>query len=125
MSDTGLANPWLNMIAGTAFSAPAGSYVQLHTGDPGANGTANAVAIARFQLTWALASGGIKAITATLPSWANWAAGTQVITHLSFWDAASNGTFRYSCQLTVAKTVNNTDTLNITAHQFQLGPIAA
>jgi hypothetical protein len=41
LSATGLANRWLNMLGGTAFPAPSALYVQLHTGSPGAIGTAN------------------------------------------------------------------------------------
>lgn len=121
-----LANPWLNMLAGTAFTAPAGSYIQVHTGDPGSAGTANASAnTTRMALSWAVASAGTKAIQATLPSWTSWAAGSETITHCSVWTASSGGSFLYSFALVTPKNVVNGDTLNLTAHSFAIVPIAA
>ena len=37
LSTANLANKWLDMMGGTAFTAPATVYVKLHTGDPGAS----------------------------------------------------------------------------------------
>jgi hypothetical protein len=121
-----LANKWLDMLAATAFSAPANTYVKAHTGDPGSAGTANASAeTTRKLLTWSAASAGSKAITATLPSWTPWAVGTETITHISVWDASTSGNFLYSFALTASKTVSNGDTLNLTSHTIAFTPIAA
>jgi len=121
-----LANKWLDMLAATAFTAPAQTWVQLHTGDPGAAGTTAASAeIARKQFTWSAASGGSKSIAATLPSWPSWAQSTETISHMSVWSASSAGTFYYSFALTASKTVNPGDTLNLTAHAISFTPIAA
>jgi hypothetical protein len=121
-----LANKWLDMLAATAFSAPANTYVRAHTGDPGSAGTSNASAeTTRKLLTWSAASSGSKAITATLPSWTPWAAGTETITHISVWDASTSGNFLYSFALTASKTVSNGDTLNLTSHTIAFTPIAA
>ena len=41
---TNAANKFLDLLRGTAFTAPSGLYVKLHTGDPGASASANASA---------------------------------------------------------------------------------
>jgi hypothetical protein len=44
LAATTLANKWLDMLSGTAFTAPVGAFIKLHTADPGAAGaTAAAV----------------------------------------------------------------------------------
>lgn len=122
---TNLANRWLDMLGGTAFTAPATTAVKLHIGDPGSAGTANPSAeTTRKALTWGSASAGSKAITATLPSWL-WAAGSETITHISVWDSTTAGNFLFSAALTVSKSVTNGDTLNLTALTFALTPLAA
>lgn len=121
-----LANKYLDMLAGTAFSAPANTYIKLHTGDPGSAATSNASAeTTRKLLTWSAASAGSKAITSTLPTWTPWAAGSETITHVSVWDASTSGNFLYSGALTVSKAVSNGDTFNITSHSIAFTPIAA
>ena len=125
LSTTLLANKWLDMLGGTAFTAPASTFVQLHVGDPGANGTSNAsTETTRKTLTWSAASGGSKAITATLPTW-SWVQGTETISHLSIWDASTSGNFLFSVTLTASKQVANGDTLNITAMTISFTPLAA
>lgn len=128
LKDTTLANKWLDMLGGTAFTAPATTAVQLHTGDPGAAGTANGSSeTTRKVLTWSAASGGSKSIAATLPSWASWSQGTQTITHITIWDSATAGAgnFLLSIALTTGKQVTNGDTLNLTGATVSLAPLAA
>lgn len=126
MSTANLANKWLDMLAGTAFTAPTNTYVKLHTGDPGASAASNASAnTTRVILAWSAASSGSKAITSTLPSWASWASGTETISHISVWDNLTAGNFLFSAALTTSKTVTNGDTLNLTALTFALTPLAA
>jgi hypothetical protein len=126
LSTANLANKWLDMLGGTAFSAPANTYVKLHTGDPGSAGTSNASAeTTRKVLTWSAAASGSKAITTTLPSWTPWAAGSETISHVSVWDAASSGNFLYSFALSSSKAVSNGDTFNITSHSISQTPLAA
>lgn len=121
-----LANKWLDMLGGTAFTAPAGTFAKLHTADPGPAGTtAPSAEATRKALAWAAAAAGSKAIQATLPSWAAWAVGTETISHVSVWDNVSAGNFLYSFQLTAAKTVTNGDTFNLTAHTISMTPLAA
>lgn len=126
LSSANLANKWLDMLAGTAFTAPTTTAVKLHTGDPGSAATANASSVTtRPAVTWAAASAGSKASNNT-PSWASWA-GTngEVVTHISVWDATTAGNFLFSAALTASKTVNSGDTLNLTALTFAFTPIAA
>lgn len=127
LATTTLANKWLDMLGGTAFTAPTTTAVKLHTADPGAAGTTAASSVTtRPALTWSAAASGSKAITTTLPSWSNWA-GTngEVVSHVSVWDSTTAGNFLYSFALTVAKTMNTGDTLNLTSHSISLSPLAA
>lgn len=125
LSTTGLANLWLDTLGGAAATPGTTLYFKLHTGDPGASGTANTSAnTTRVAAAWGSAATGSKAISNT-PSWATWAAGTETITHVSVWDASTAGNFRYSFALTASKTVTNGDTLNLTSHSFALSPLAA
>lgn len=122
-----LANKWLNMLSGTAFTAPTNTYAKLHTADPGSAGTTAASSVTtRVIFSWAAASAGSKAITTTLPAWTNWA-GTngEVVTHVSVWDDLTAGNFLYSYALTASKTVNTGDTFTLTSHTASLSPIAA
>ncbi len=126
LAATTLANKWLDMLGGTAFTAPAGTFVKLHTGDPGAAGTSNASAnTTRPALSWAAASAGSKAIQATLPVWSAWASGSETLTHISVWDASTAGNFLYSVALTASKPVTNGDTVTLASHTHALTPIAA
>lgn len=126
MSAANLANTWLNVLSGTTFTAPANSYVKLHTADPGAAGaTAASANTTRVVLAWSAASAGSKAITATLPQWAAWASGSETITHISVWDNLTAGNFLFSAALTASKAVTNGDTLNLASLSFALTPIAA
>lgn len=110
-----LANKWLDMLGATAFTAPTNVYVKLHTGDPGAAGTANASAeTTRKQVTWAAASAGSKAMSGTL-SWTSWPAGTETLSHISIWDNPTAGNVLWSGSLTQSRTVNNGDSFNLTS----------
>jgi hypothetical protein len=127
MSAVNLANKWLDMISSTAFTAPVGSFIQLHTnvGDPGAAGTSNVAGVTtRPAATWAAASAGSKSMSNT-PSWASWAGGSQTISYISEWDAATAGNFLFSASLTTPKAVTNGDTLTLTSLVFALTPLAA
>ncbi len=121
-----LANKWLDMLAGTAFTAPTNTYVKLHTGDPGSAATSNASAnTTRVILAWSAAASGAKAITATLPQWATWAAGSETISHISVWDNLTTGNFLFSAALTSSKSITNGDTLNLTSLSITFTPLAA
>lgn len=126
LSSANLANKWLDMLAGTAFTAPTNTYVKLHTADPGSAGaTAASANTTRVVLAWSAASAGSKSITSTLPAWATWASGSETITHISVWDASTAGNFLFSAALTASKSITNGDTLTLSSLQFALTPIAA
>lgn len=123
LSTTNLANKWLNMLGGTAFTAPAGTYVKLHQGDPGSSGADNPSAVTvRAALALTTASLGSVALTGTQPSWSM--TDSEVISHISVWDAETDGNFLWSAQLAVPKTVTAGDTLTLTTCGLSLTPLA-
>lgn len=124
LSVANLANKWLDMLGGTAFTAPAAFWVKLHTGDPGAAGANNPSAVVtRKQVTWSAASGGSKSQASAPSSWAMTT--TETITHLSFWDASSAGNFLDSVQAAAPRGVNNGDSVTLNTLIFTAGPLAA
>lgn len=125
LSTANLANKWLDLLRGTAFTAPTGLYVKLHTGDPGASAASFASAnTTRNAATFSAAASGSISLSNT-PSWASWASGSETISHISVWDAATAGNFLFSVALTTSKAVANGDTLNLTSLVFSLSPLAA
>lgn len=129
LATTAYANKVLDhMHRAQASTAPAGNYLALHTGDPGAAGTSNAASVTtRAQVTFAAASAGAVASNNT-PTWSNWA-GTSptTVSHFSNWDASTSGTFLNSFALTASKVVQTGDTLSATsgAVTVSLGPLAS
>ena len=92
------------------------SYVALHTGDPGTAGTSNASSVTTRQaVTWGSASAG-SISASNVPTWTSWA-GTngETDTDISFWSAATGGTFEDSITLTAPITVDTGDTVEITS----------
>jgi len=126
LAATTLANKWLDMISGTAFTAPAGSFVLPHTGDPGSAGTANTIAsVPRVSVTWNAASAGFKSASNS-PTWSSWSfASPSIITHLSFWDALTVGNFLFSCPVASAQTVVTGNNLVASPITILFAPIAA
>jgi hypothetical protein len=96
---TYLANKFLDAVGnGTAYSA-ANVYIKLHTGDPGANGTANAATeTTRKEVTFASASAGAIASDAAV-TWTN-IAGSEDATFFTAWDNLSAGNFLFSGSIT-------------------------
>ena len=123
LAATTLANNWLNMLRGTAFTAPAATYIKLHTADPGAAGATAASAVTTRQAaTFSAASAGAIALSNS-PSFTM--TSTETISHISVWDASSAGNFLWSAALTTSKSVVNTDTLTFTTLGVSLTPVAA
>lgn len=117
------ANAYLNVYRNTAASAIATVFVQLHTGDPGAAGTANVSALTtRNQITWSAASAGSMALS-TLSSFSMTT--SETISHVSLWTASSAGTFLQSCALTASVPVINGSTLSFSAFTLAYTPLAA
>lgn len=95
-----------------------GRHVQLHIGDPGAACTANVAGVTtRYVMAWgaAVASSGTVSKTQTGSlTWSGWTGGTQTISHLSFWDAATGGTPVMSIALASGLSVINGQSVTIT-----------
>jgi len=126
LSAANLANKWLDMLAGTAFTAPATFAVKLHTADPGASGATAAAAgdTTRKSVTWSAASAGSKSMSSMSGSWTN--GGTsETLTHVSFWDAASAGNFLASAALGSSQAWASGNTFALTTLTIALTPIAA
>lgn len=124
-----LVSGWLNTLraAGSAYSAVAATYVQLHTGDPGAAGTSNISvgSATRNSATFAASSSGSAlALSATPSAWTN--GGTsETLTHVSVWTASSAGTFLFSVALTSSKAWASGDQYTQNTLGFSLGAQAA
>jgi hypothetical protein len=126
LSTANLVNKWLDMLSGTAFTAPAGAFLKLHTADPGAAGATAAAAgsTTRVSITMASASAGSKAMNGTNPSWTN--GGTsETLTHISHWDASSAGNFLLSAALTAGQAWVSTNTFTLTSYSITITPLAA
>lgn len=126
MHAVNLANKWLDMLGGTAFTAPATTAVKLHTADPGAAATTAASSVTtRPALTWAAAGSGSKAISST-PSWASWAGTSpETLTNVSCWDSTTAGNVLFTAALTTSKTVTTGDTFTLSSLSFALTPLMA
>ena len=111
---------YLDMVGGTAFTAPAACYVKLHIGDPGEAGTANAAGeTTRKVITFAAASAGSKAANGTLPSWTS-VSTTETYSHVSLWDASTAGNCLWSGALSSSVAVTAGDTFTLSALKVSL-----
>lgn len=109
-----------------AWTEPAAFYVKLHTGDPGASGASNAAGeTTRKLVSFSAASGGAITNSASI-DWTS-VSTTEVITHVSFWDASSAGNFLGSDALEASKSLTAGDNFSIPAGDLDLSitPIAA
>jgi len=110
---SGVANAWLDAICNaTNYTAPAGFFVKLHLGDPGAAGaTSPAANTTRQSASMAVASGGAITSDAAV-TWTS-VPNTETYSHVSFWSAVSAGTFLGSDDLAVSRAVTAGDTFTI------------
>jgi hypothetical protein len=111
-----LADKLLGWLGGTGPGTAPAVYVQLHTGDPGANGTSSVSSVTtREAVTFSAASGGTLSAS-NEPAWTSWA-GTNGETeeYISLWDNATygSGNFLDSVQLEENVTVNTGNTLTL------------
>lgn len=85
----------------TNYTAPTAIWIQLHTGDPGANGTANVAAEnTRKDVTAAFSAASSGAITNdTAVEWTS-VAGSETYTHFALFSASTAGTFYLSGTIT-------------------------
>jgi hypothetical protein len=99
--------------SGSAYSASA-TYLKLHTGDPGENGTGNpATETTRKTVAFGAASGGSKTSTATV-EWTLVAA-TETYSHWSLWDNSTAGNCLWYGALSANAAVTAGDTFEITS----------
>ena len=116
------ANGILNLYRSTTYTGVA-AYLKLHIGDPGSAGTANSSAVTtRNAVTFNAASGGSMTLSA-IDAFAMTA--SETITHVSFWTAATAGTFLQSGTLTASVPVINGTDLDFTTITLSYTPIAA
>lgn len=74
----------------SSWTAPTTLYIQLHTADPGEDGTtAVAGESSRKSISWSAASGGSISASGTI-SWVN-VSTEETYTHWSIWDASTAG----------------------------------
>ena len=123
LATTTLANNWLNMLRAVAFTAPAATYIKLHTADPGAAATTSPSAVTTRQLaTFSAAASGAIALSNS-PAFTMTT--TETISHISVWDAVTAGNLLWTAALTTPKSVVNTDKLTFTTLGVSLTPLAA
>lgn len=128
---TGLASGQADAILdalcrSVAYSDPAGFFVKLHTGDPGAAGASNAAGeTTRQSVTFSAASGGAITNSAAV-TWTN-VSTTETISHVSFWSANAAGTFLGSDALNSSRALTAGDTFEIAIGDLDisLGAIAS
>lgn len=107
-----LEDALLNSLRNTAFSV-SDVYLQLHTGDPGEDGTnAGATETNRQVVVFNASSGGSMASSAAV-TWTNVAA-TEVYTYWSAWDASTGGNCLWTGALSSSASVTAGDTFQIT-----------
>lgn len=112
-------NAVADAICNNTSLAVAQVYVKLHTGDPGENGTSNVAGeTTRKAASFGAASGGVCTSDADV----NWTSVStaETISHVSFWDASTNGNCLGSGALTASKTVAVGDTLSIPSGSLTL-----
>lgn len=119
----GIAAAMADSMLAVLTMSPASGFVQLHTGPPGSAGTSNVSSVTTRQaLTWGSPSAGTVSVT-NQPEWTNWAGvSPETETDISFWTAASSGTFDMSMQLAAPVTTNTGDTVVLTALQVSITP---
>lgn len=112
------------LLQGTTMPLPTGTYVSLHTADPGATG-ANEVSTGAWpayvrrkaEASGAMGSGwttpttGTSSNTNQLTYPSNDGAGNVTVTHFAIWDAASGGNCLETAALTTARTLSVGDIL--------------
>ena len=108
-----LCNSFLDALGNATAYSVAVPYIKLHTGDPGAAGTANpATETTRKSISFGAASAGAITSDADI-SWTN-ISGSQDATHFTAWDSLTVGNFLFSGTIT-ANPYTAGDTYTITS----------
>lgn len=122
-----LADAFLNVLRNTAPTLYGPTlYVQLHVGDPGVAGTANAAvgSTTRQSITLASPSGHAVSLTASPTPWTNGGT-TETLTHVSLWSASTSGAFVTSFPLSPTQPWASGNQFTLTALALALAGIAA
>jgi hypothetical protein len=89
-----LEGKWFDhLLRATAFTAPSAIYAQLHTGDPGEDGTSNVLSTsgaARVAVSFSAASARVAA-SSTQCEFGPFAGDPPAVTHVTLWDALTSG----------------------------------
>jgi hypothetical protein len=119
MSITNYAeNKLLDTLRNTSF-AVSGTWIKLHTGDPGEDATANAATnTSRQSVSFSAASGGSLVSSATV-TWTS-VSTTETYTHFSLWDASTAGNPLWKGPLSSSAAVTAGDTFQITSLTLSL-----
>jgi hypothetical protein len=119
MSITNYAeNKLLDTLRNTSF-AVSGTWIKLHTGDPGEDATANnATNTSRQSVSFSAASGGSIVSSATV-TWTN-VSTTETYTHFSLWDDSTAGNPLWKGPLSSSASVTAGDTFQITSLTLSL-----
>jgi hypothetical protein len=124
---SGIANSILDALCrSVAWTEPAAFFVKLHTADPGAAGsTAAAGETTRQAVTFSAAASGAITNSADV-TWTN-VSTSETLSHVSFWDASTAGTFLGSDALETARAVTAGDNFTISTGDLDLSltPLAA
>lgn len=107
-------------LGAVSWTPPATVYLQLHTGDPGPDGTASASATTtRRAATWSASANGRISMTSDL-TWT--AAAKESISHVSGWDASTSGHCLFTDEFDAAKNLFVGDTLELPSLTLQIVP---
>lgn len=87
-----------------------GTYISVHSGDPGTTGASEISGVSRVQTTWGSSSSG----TATGSQVTFNSAPAGAYTHYGVWSAASGGTFRWGFQLSPGVTLSDVGVVLVT-----------
>lgn len=107
------------------------AYLQLHTGDPGAAGTANTTSAVADRKQVSFGSAGTNSGTRrrrndAIVRWdAEDVTGSASITHGSLWDAETDGNFLHSGTLTVTATSGVPIEVPVDGFEVNVGPLAS
>lgn len=111
-------NKLLDTLRNVSF-AVAGTWLKLHTGDPGEDAANNAATNAvRQSVSFSAASGGSMASSAAV-TWTN-VSTTETYSHFSLWDASTAGNPLWKGALSSSAAVTAGDTFQITSLTLSL-----
>lgn len=108
-----------HVFGGAAWTAPANTYVKLHTGDPGEDCAGNPAAeTTRKVLSWAAASG-LSIATNAAVSWDPYGA-AEAVSHYSIWDDLTAGNPLAYGALDQTFNLNNGDQFSINSGDLSI-----